>query len=228
MATSFVSMDLKELRHSKAYGILAATILPRPIAFVSTVSNEGRPNLAPFSFFMAGGSNPPSLVFCPVLRPDGQPKDTLRNIEANGEFVVNLVTRSMSVEMNEASFDYPHDVNEWEVSNFTPLQSEVVRPARVAESKVQFECRKLCTVSLAQENPFGPLQTGPDVGDGTIFVIGEVVRFHLDEGLWDRDAERVLTERFLPIARLGASRYVDLDGPEIFELARPKQAKSPR
>lgn len=208
---TFVSLDLTEMRVSKAYGILTATIQPRPIAFVSTVARDGTPNLAPFSFFMAGGSNPPSLVFCPVLLPTGEPKDTLRNIEETGEFVVNLVTRSMADRMNAASFDYPPEVDEWKVSGFEEITSETVFPPRVKESPVQFECRRYQVIRHGEGK------------SGTVYVIGEILRAHLSSELWDPETERVLSERFRPIGRLGGREYVDLAVPEIFEMARPQE-----
>lgn len=212
----FISLDLKELRVSQAYGILISTIKPRPIAFVSTLGPDGTPNLAPFSFFNAGGSNPPSLVICPTLLSDGAPKDTLRNIEHNGEFVVNLVTRAMAERMNATSFDYPSEVSEWEVSGFEALPSDVVNPARVQESPVQYECRSVQVIRLGEGK------------SGTVYVIGEILRAHLDRELWDEDAGRFHSQSFLPIGRLGGGWYVDLAVPELFEMPRPTQGAEAR
>jgi len=209
----FVSLDLKAMRHSAAYDLLVSTVQPRPIAFVSTLNRSGKPNLAPFSFFMAGGVNPPSLVFCPVLLPTGEPKDSLRNIEETGEYVVNLVTREMAEGMNATSFDYPHGFDEWAVSGFSAIPSVRVAPSRVEQSPVQFECRVFQIVRHG-------------VGrNGTTYVIGEILQAHVFEVLWD--GEKLLRERFLPLGRLGGPRYVDLSGPEIFTMPRPTEGAEP-
>ena len=121
--------------------MLLSCVIPRPIAFVSTISAGGAPNLAPFSFFNAVGSNPPALIFSPSTRPDGTYKDTIVNLRAVPEFVINVVPYAIRNEMNDASYAFPPHVNEFEAAGFTPLPSRFVRPFRVAESPVQMECR---------------------------------------------------------------------------------------
>ena len=202
------TFDLADLSVGKRYDLLSGLVVPRPIAFVSTVDKEGRPNLAPFSYFMVGGVNPPSVVFCPVLDKRGEPKDSLRNIRETGEFVVNLVTREMAGGMNEASFPYPEGSHEWNASGFSMLKSRSVKPARVAESPVQFECRLFQIVSHGE---------GPSA---SAYVIGEVLTAHIDPRLVDEQGG--LAERFKPIARLGGTGYIDLEIGKVFELARPK------
>src|SRR5688500_18521904 len=130
----FVSIEPGSLTPRQMYDLLVGVIQPRPIAFVSTMSSGGQENLAPFSFFMAGGANPPSLMYSPSLNAKGEPKDSLRNVEETGEFVVNIVTRTLADAMNATSFDYPASFSEWVVSGLTPMESEVVRPRRVMES----------------------------------------------------------------------------------------------
>lgn len=121
--------------------ILYAAVTPRPIAWVGTVDADGKPNLAPYSFFNAVCSNPPTLMFCPTYREAPHPKDTLTNIRATGEFVVNFVTEATAAAMNITAQETPPDVNEFERANLTPLPSQVVRAPRVAQSPIHFECR---------------------------------------------------------------------------------------
>jgi flavin reductase (DIM6/NTAB) family NADH-FMN oxidoreductase RutF len=137
----YLGFDCAQLAPMEAYRLLTNMVAPRPIAFVSTLSPEGIPNLAPFSFFMTGGINPPSVAFSPNTNRHGQPKDTLRNIQATGEFVINVVNQGMQTGVNLASREFPPEVSEWEQANFTPAPTVKVRPARVAESLMAMECR---------------------------------------------------------------------------------------
>lgn len=189
------------------YDLMAATIVPRPIALVSTVCPEGTANLAPFSFFMPGGTNPPSLAFSPTLGKDGVEKDTLRNIRETGEFVVNLVHRSMADPMNLSAKALPRDESEWEFSGLTMAPCSVVKPARVQESVVSFECRLVQVV-------------GHGEGAGAArYVIGEVVAAHVDERFVQEDLPTATGYR--PIARMGGAWYFDTDACEPFEMRRP-------
>ena len=137
----FLAIDPTDLPASDAYAIMLHCVAPRPIAFVSTLSLEGIPNLAPFSYFMAGGANPPSVVISPTTRPDGGKKHTQANIEATGEYVINIVTATIVEQMNQTSADYPDGYSEWEPSGLHPAASVKVKPARVAESPLAIECR---------------------------------------------------------------------------------------
>jgi flavin reductase (DIM6/NTAB) family NADH-FMN oxidoreductase RutF len=198
---------MEELSWQEAYALLSMTVAPRPIAFVSTISPEGVPNLAPFSFFAVGGSNPPSLAFSPVLGSSGREKDSLRNVRTSGEFVVNLVHRSMADGMNRASVSLPSDTSEWAVGGFTALPSLRVHPARVAESRVQFECR----LHQIVEHGEGP--------GAARYVIGEVLVAHVAmDVLRDGKIDPDLLE---PIARLGGSDYIDTGNLQRFALKRP-------
>lgn len=182
---------------AEAYSLLTSIVQPRPIAFVSTISADGVLNLAPFSFFMAGGSNPPSVCYSPVLNGGGLEKDSLRNVRETREFVVNTVDRTMAEGMNAASAPLAPHESEWDVAGFTPLASELVRPPRVAESHAQLECRLFDVVAHGE---------GPTAAR---YVIGEVVRLHL----------RV--DVFETIARMGGSEYFDTATGERFRLIRP-------
>jgi flavin reductase (DIM6/NTAB) family NADH-FMN oxidoreductase RutF len=155
---------------------MTGIIVPRPVALVSTLDRNGVANLAPFSFFTGVGSNPPTVLFCPVVRtistaaseakPDLR-KDTLRNVEETGEFVVNVVSEAIAAAANATAAEVPPEVDEFVLSGLTPQPSQVVRPARVAESPAQMECKLLQVI-----------YTGHEPGSGVI-VLGEIVRFHV-------------------------------------------------
>lgn len=208
VANTFASLSPGDIPVGRLYDLLVCTVQPRPIAFVSTISSDGHVNLAPYSFFTAGGANPPSLVYCPSLTREGKPKDSLRNAEETGEFVVNMVVRPMAASMNLTGVDYPHDVDEFAIAGLTPIPSLSVSPPRVLESPVQYECKVVQVIRLG---------AGPS---GTVYVIGEVVRLHIDSELW-RDGE-FDPSSFRAIGRMGGKEYVDLAEPEIFEMVRPK------
>lgn len=182
------------------YKLLIGAIVPRPIAVVSTLSPDGRPNLAPFSFFNGVGSDPMSLLFCPVNKPDGSDKDSLRNAlppdeGGLGEFVVNVATEELARRMAAAAEPLPYGESEFELSGLTPAPSAVVRPPRLAESPVCFECRTLQVVRLNRGAP----------GGGNI-VIGRVVHAFVRDDLIN---ERLHTDpaRLKAIGRLGGQGY---------------------
>jgi flavin reductase (DIM6/NTAB) family NADH-FMN oxidoreductase RutF len=201
-----------ELSHSELYGILLNSVGPRPIAWVSTVGASGQPNLAPFSFFNAVCADPPLLAFAPGLRKPkadkghGDAKDTLRNIRETKEFVVNIVTYGLAEAMNVTSGEYDASVNEFELAKVTPACSKIVRPPRVAESPVSFECK------LYQILDFSTAPTGSSL------VIGQVVSIHMDdahvkEGKLDRNSLDL-------IGRMGGIQYTRTI--QRFEMVRPK------
>ncbi len=156
---------------------------------------------------MAGGNNPPSLVYCPTLNARGLPKDSLRNVEETGEFVVNTVTRKMATGMNATGFDYPHETDEWSVSGFTTLESKVVRPQRIAESPIHFECKL-----------FEILTHGSGPG-ASRYIVGEIVAIHVAEAIWS--GRGIDGDLYRPIARMGGPNYLDTENLELFELQRP-------
>lgn len=208
MTAAIATIDPAGKPAREIYALLVELIQPRPIALVSTVSNAGVRNLAPFSFFMVGGSSPPSLIYCPALTPEGAPKDTLRNVLENGEFVVNLVDRPMVEAMNKTSPSFPEHIDEWQVAGLTPMESTEVKPERVAESPVQLECRLFEIVSHG---------SGPN---GTQYVIGEIVQLHVPQSMLDDGKVRPGSLRL--VGRLGGLEYVDLETLEIFSMRRPK------
>ena len=191
-----------------SYDLLVTAVAPRPIAFVSTISADGKPNLAPFSFFNAGGANPPSVIFSPCTKADGSEKDTLRNIRETGEYVINIVSYDMREGMNQTSLPLPHGESEWPRSGFTPAPSVVVKPDRVAEAPFSLECR------LHQIVPHG---TGPDAAN---YIIGEVVQFHVAKYLVEDGV--IHPERAQQLSRLGGTWFAKTSDETLFTMQRPK------
>lgn len=196
-----------EVRASVLYQHLIRIIVPRPIAWVSTVSVNGTTNLAPFSFFTGAGSRPPSLIFCPANRRDGSPKDTLRNIQANGEFVVNLVSSSMAELMNQTSAELNEEESEFLRFRVESAPSACVQPPRVLNSPASIECRMMQVIELG---------SGPG---GANIVIGRIEHIHLDDKVLD--AQGFADHRQMDlVGRFGGSEYC-LTG-SSFELSRPE------
>lgn len=181
------------------YKLLIGAIVPRPIAFVSTVSPEGKLNLAPFSFFCGVSSNPPTLLFCPANKPDGSEKDTLRNCELApvgvGQFVVNVVSCAMGRRMSACAEELPYGESEFTLSGLTPMASHAVTPPRVAEAPFAFEC---VTERILR------LNSGAAAG-GNI-VIGRIVHIHADDGLVN-DRHHVDPARLDALGRMAGTTY---------------------
>jgi flavin reductase (DIM6/NTAB) family NADH-FMN oxidoreductase RutF len=202
-----------DLPYLDFYNILISSVVPRPIAWVSTLSAVGQPNLAPFSFFNAVSTKPPLLAFAPARRPpenasgtEGEPKDTLRNIRDTKEFVISTVTYELAETMNLTAGDYDAEVNEFELAKIESAPSRIVRPRRVAKSPVSFECK------LRQILDFSPAP------DGGSLVIGEIVSIHIEdeylkEGRIDRNSLDL-------IGRMGGMQYTRTT--QRFEMIRPK------
>lgn len=208
-----------ELQVRDRYKLLIGAIVPRPIAVVATVSPHGEPNLAPFSFFCGVGSDPMTLAFCPGNKPDGSEKDTLRNCApaaegGSGEFVVNVATEAWSRQMAATAEALPYGDSEFELAGLTPVASAVVRPPRVGESPLAFECRTLQVI-----------RTNPGAAGGGNLVLGEVVYVHVDDGLldarWHLDPERLRA-----IGRMGGPQYCRTG--DRFEMARGRAALEDR
>ena len=190
------------------YKLIIGSILPRPIAFVSTCNAQDVPNLAPFSFFTGVAAEPPTVCFAPLRRfSDGQEKDTLQNIRVTGEFVVNVVTEAIVEQANDAAAEYPPGVSEFEKTGLTPAVSDVVAAPRVLESPISMECRLVQIVDVGA--------TGP--GGGSL-VIGEVVRFHVADELMEEG--RIDTGALRPVGRLAGAEFTTLG--RRFSLERKK------
>jgi flavin reductase (DIM6/NTAB) family NADH-FMN oxidoreductase RutF len=190
------------------YKLMTGAIVPRPIGWISTVDADGIPNLAPYSFFNAVCSNPPTLLFCPAIRAkDHQRKDTLKNVIATGEFVVNIVTEALAEAMNLTSGEYAADVNEFEVAGLTAAPSAAVKPPRVAESPIHFEC-KLDQIVTIGETP-----------GGASIVIGRIVHIHVaDEVLIPPD--KIDVRKLQAVGRLAGTTYSRTN--DFFDLRRPE------
>lgn len=186
-----------------SYKLLVGAIVPRPIAFVSTVSADGILNLAPFSFFNAVCADPPTVLFCPTNRTPS--KDTLANVRATGEFVINIVSEDIAEKMNTCSGDYPAHVDEFQVSGLTPAPSGLVRPPRVLEAHVNMEC-KVTQIIQISDKPWG----------GNL-VLGEVLRFHVDDAIVTD--YRIDPDKLRAVGRMGGNEYTRIL--DRFELIRP-------
>jgi flavin reductase (DIM6/NTAB) family NADH-FMN oxidoreductase RutF len=196
------------LPHQSIYKILTGAVLPRPIGWISSIDMGGRPNLAPFSFFNAVCSNPPTVLFCPLIRSsDGKTKDTLNNVRATNEFVVNIVTEELLQAMNASSIEAPSDFNEFDFAGLTLAPSVMVKPPRVAKSPIHFECR-------AREI----IEIGNEPGGGSI-VIGTVVHIHADDGVMLGE-DKINLRALKPIGRLMGSGYCRVT--DLIEMERPK------
>ncbi len=208
---SVQSFDPAELTPLENYKLLAGSVLPRPIAFVSSVDLSGVRNLAPYSFFTVASSNPPVLCFSAGVREPknglARHKDTLENIRLTGEFVVNIVSEDFAAQMNRTAAQVPPSVDEFELAGLTPLPGEAVRAPRVAESRVQMECRLLQIIEVSKL----PL--------GGSLVLGEVVRFHLSNSVLG-DALHIDPDKLQAVGRMAGSDYIRTN--DRFALERPK------
>lgn len=204
-----LSLDPKELTIPVLQKYLQNAIAPRPICFASTISKDGQPNLAPFSFFNIFSSNPPVAVFSPAFSGrTGAPKDTLLNIREVPEVVINVVTYSIVQQTSLASSPFPKGVNEFEKAGFTPLASELIKPFRVKESPVQMECKVLEIKELGKAGGAGNL------------VICEIIRIHIDESVLNEE-KNIDTRKIDLVARMGDNYYCRANGASLFEVEKP-------
>jgi len=208
------------LSWNAAYKLLSGAILPRPIGWISTVNAAGQPNLAPFSFFNIVCANPPTVLFCPMIRSaTGGAKDTLNNVRATGEFVVNIVTEALAAAVNRSSVEASPEIDEFACAGVSAAPAVAVRPPRVAQSPIHLECRVMQIIEISGQP-----------GGGSI-VIGEVIHFHVaDELLIGGD--KIDLSALQPIGRLAGNLFSRVDAP--FEMERPPawnppaSAESPR
>ena len=198
-----------DLPIKERHQLIIGAVGPRPICWASTINKEGNLNLAPYSFFNAFSANPPVLVFSSNRRGrDNTTKDTLHNIEATREVVINIVPFSLVNQMTISSTDYDENINEFEKSGVTPLASEEVKPFRVKESPVQFECKVTDIIYLGKEG-----------GAGNLFIC-EIVKMHFNERVLDED-KTINPYKLDLVARMGKSYYCRADKNSIFELDNP-------
>ena len=196
------------LPYQSVYKILTGSVLPRPIGWISTIDLNGRPNLAPFSFFNVVCSNPPTVLFCPTIRgTDGGIKDTLNNVRTTGEFVVNIVTEETLPAMNASSVEAPPDFNEFEYAGLNMMSSMFVKPPRVKESPVHFECKLREIIEINNEP-----------GGGSI-VIGTIIHIHVEERVL-LGPDKINLRELKPIGRLMGGGFCRVN--DLIELERPK------
>ncbi|WP_150270071.1 flavin reductase family protein [Paenibacillus tepidiphilus] len=183
------------------YKLLIGSILPRPIAFVTTVNEEGVVNAAPFSFFNIVGDEPPMVMFSCIRKGNGEPKHTARNIIRSGEFVVHVVDEDNIAAINHTSINAPDGISELELAGLTAVPSEQIKVPRVQECKVAMECRLVQSIELGSSD----------------LLIGEVVGFHIADELIH--GGRIDVKKLKPVSRLAGSSYALIG--EIFDLERP-------
>ena len=204
-----VSIDPKDLPVQKLHQYLLGAIGPRPIAFASTVDAEGKPNLAPFSFFNVFSANPPILIFSPARSGrTNTTKDTYNNVKVVPEVVINVVNYDIVHQMSLASSPYAPGVNEFEKAGFTALKSDSVKPFRVAESPVQFECKVNEVIELGTEGGAGNL------------IICEVVKIHIHDEVLDSNG-MIDQQKIDLVARMGGDWYSRANAESMFEITKP-------
>ena len=204
-----ISIDPKTTAVKDLHQYLVGAIAPRPIAFVSTLSETGERNLAPYSFFNVFSSNPPTLIFSSNRRvSDNTTKDTLQNIKDTGELVINVVSYPIVRQMAITSIQYPSSVDEFQKSGLTPVDSLHVGPCRVKESPVQLECRLKEIITLGEQGGAGHL------------VICDVLHIHLDENILD-DNGRINPHKIDLVGRMGRAYYVRASGEAIHTIYQP-------
>ncbi len=203
-----ISFEPKDLSTGKLHSYLLSAVAPRPIAFASTIDKDGNPNLSPFSFFNVFSANPPIMIFSPARRVrDNTVKHTLENVEAIKEVVINVVNYDMVHQASLSSTEYAKGVNEFDKAGLTMLASDAVKPFRVAESPIQFECKVNDVIKLGTEGGAGNL------------VICEVVKFHITEEVLD-DNQVIDQEKLDLVARAGGS-YYNRAKKGFFEIPKP-------
>lgn len=203
-----ISIEPKEISTAKLQGYLQGSVGPRPIAFASTVDENGNPNLSPFSFFNLFSANPPILVFSPSRRVrDNTIKHTLINARATGEVVINVVNFDMVQQTSLSSTEYADGVNEFVKAGFTAIPSDLVKPFRVKESPVQFECKIQQIISLGTEGGAGNL------------IICEIIKMHIDESVLDENGG-IDQHKIDLVSRLGGNWY-SRSNEGLFEVEKP-------
>lgn len=200
-----MQFDPNELENSAVYKLLTGAIIPRPIGWISTISEDGINNLAPFSYFNMIGDDPPHVMFS-TRRDNNTNKDTLNNVLATQQFVVNMVTEEVVEPMNASSQNVPSTVDEFELVGVTPLPSLKVKPMRVQESPIHFECQLVHHYFLEDH------QQG-----GACILIGRIVMIHVADALL-LDNYKINPETYKPVARLAGSNYTKIG--ETFSIKR--------
>ena len=187
------------------YKLITGSIIPRPIGWISTIDSNGINNLAPFSYFNAVGEDPPHIMFSTV-RGNNTNKDTLNNILNNNQFVVNMVTEDLVEAMNTTATAFPYDVDEFEVVHITPITSSKIKPMRVKESPISFECEMVHHYFLEDHK-----------NGGACVIIGRIVMMHFEENVL-LENHKINRDHYKPVARLEGANYCKLG--EVFSIKR--------
>ena len=201
-----ISINSKEISEQEVYKILKGTVIPRPIAFVTTISEEKVVNGAPFSYFNIVSPNPP-MISLAIQRTNGELKDTARNIYQTNEFVVHIVDRDNVSKINETAATLPYNQSELELAKLTQVESRSISVPGIKESKVRMECKLVKAVPLGEDHPFCDL------------FIGEVVQFHLDKAIYEENG-RINADALNPVSRLAGAEYAHIG--ELFSIERPE------
>ena len=206
---SMLTLDPKELATKNLHGYLLSSVGPRPIALASTVDENGRPNLSPYSFFNVFSANPPIAIFSPARRVrNNTTKHTLENVALTKEVVINVVSHSIVEQTSLSSSEFEAGIDEFVKAGFTPIPSDIVKPFRVKESPVQMECVVKEIVSLGTEGGAGNL------------VICEIVKIHISEHILD-EQQQIDPHKIDLVGRMGANWYCRASGEAIFEVQKP-------
>ena len=202
-----MKFDPKSLQYRDAARLLTDVVVPRPIAWISTASERGIYNLAPFSAYSMIDPKPPLVCFTVGTTRDGQKKDTILNIELTKEFVINVVTEDLAEAMNKTSAPYPKDVSEYEKTGLTPVKADLVKAPMVGESPINMECRVLQILEFGQAPTLANL------------VIGEILLIHITDELYDKQSRCV--SGLKTIGRLGGDRDIYCRIRDSFQMKRP-------
>lgn len=199
-----LTLNVADLKPEDCYKLLTAVIVPRPIAFVSTIDGNGLVNAAPYSFFNMFADDPPTVILGLGAKPEGSIKDTTTNIRTSGEFVVNMVDEALAQAMSDAAIDFPPDVSETQALGIEMAPSTMIKAPRIKAAPFAFECRKTVAFSFKARREI---------------LVGEILCIHARDGLVDRDRLRVSLDGYRPVGRLYGNLYSRQR--EIFELKRP-------
>jgi flavin reductase (DIM6/NTAB) family NADH-FMN oxidoreductase RutF len=203
-----VEIDFAKLTGPERYKLLSSTVVPRPIALVSTRGANGVDNAAPFSFFNVFAESPPTVVLGLQIRADGAVKDTARNIRESGEFVINLVDRPIAEAMNVCAIDFEEEVSEFDLARVTRAPCRHVAAMRIAEAPVAFECRRTVTLQLSKQRDI---------------VVGEVIHMHVRDGLFNPETLHIDLSQYAIVGRMFGDLYTPVETTFALERMSPDE-----
>lgn len=197
-----MDINFQDITSRERYKLLSSTVIPRPIALVSSRGPDGVDNVAPYSFFNVFSEDPPIVILGLQNKDDGSPKDTTRNILKTSEFVVNLIDRNMAEAMNNCAVDFPPEVSEFDITGLNPAPCKVIGANRVAEAPVALECRQTFTIKLNKNRDI---------------CLGEVLYMHIRDDIIDAKTKKIKIENYEIVARLFADYYAGITDPYALE-----------